>query len=80
MGAKVIEKKSKKGYTFFGCETWPACDFITWDKPTADPCPKCGKSLFAKNAGLTHCLGEGCGYEIKAERKGKKAAAEQDDE
>ncbi len=78
--AKVIEKKSKKGYTFFGCETWPACDFITWDKPTADPCPKCGKSLFAKNAGLTHCLGEGCGYEIKAERKGKKAAAEQDDE
>jgi DNA topoisomerase I len=79
-GAKVVEKKSKKGYTFFGCETWPACNFITWDKPTGDNCPTCGKSLFAGKGGMTSCLNEGCGYKIKAERKGKKTVKEQEEE
>ncbi|MEI6579591.1 MAG: type I DNA topoisomerase, partial [Eubacteriales bacterium] len=79
-GAKVVEKKSKKGYTFFGCETWPACKFITWDKPTKEVCPKCGKSLFSKKGGVTLCLNEGCGYEAKTERKGSKAAEKQEEE
>jgi len=79
-GAKVVEKKSKKGYTFFGCETWPACKFITWDKPTKEICPKCGKSLFSKKGGVVLCLNEGCGYEVKEERKGKKAADKKEDE
>jgi len=79
-GAKVVEKKSKKGYTFFGCETWPACKFITWDKPTKEVCPKCGKSLFSKKGGGVLCLNEGCGYEVKEERKSKKAADKKEDE
>lgn len=65
--AKVVEKKSKKGYTFFGCEAWPNCTFITWDKPTGENCPKCGKALFAKKGGITNCLNEGCGYAINKE-------------
>lgn len=71
-GAEVIEKKSKKGYTFFGCDNWPSCDFMTWDKPTDDNCPDCGKSLFKRKGGLLVCLDENCGFEKKAERKTKK--------
>ncbi len=71
-GSGVIEKKSKKGYTFFGCESWPECDFMTWDKPTDDNCPNCGKSLFKRKGGILVCLDESCGFEKKAERKSKR--------
>ena len=68
-GGKVIEKKSKKGYTFYGCDNYPECNFMTWDKPTDEICPDCGKSLFKRKGGLLVCLNEGCGYEKKADRK-----------
>ncbi len=75
-GGEVIEKKSKRGYTFYGCGNWPNCDFMTWDKPTDDQCPQCGKSLFKRKGGLTVCLDENCGYEKKTERKSRKKAEE----
>ena len=71
-GADVIEKKSKKGYTFYGCDGWPGCKFMTWDKPTDETCPECGKSLFRKKGNILVCLNEGCGFEKKIERKKKK--------
>lgn len=71
-GGKVIQKKSKKGYTFFGCSNFPECNFMTWDKPTDEICPECGKSLFKRKGGLEVCLNEKCGFERKAERKRKK--------
>ena len=64
-GGKVIAKKSKRGYTFFGCDNWPDCDFMTWDKPTEQKCPKCGKSLFKGKGGVLACLDEKCGYKAK---------------
>ena len=70
-GGKVIEKKSKKGYAFYGCGNYPECNFMTWDKPTDDLCPQCGKSLFKRKGGIVACLNEGCGFEKKAERKRK---------
>ncbi len=70
-GGKVIEKKSKRGYAFYGCGNYPECNFMTWDKPTDDLCPKCGKSLFKRKGGIVACLNEGCGFEKKAERKRK---------
>ncbi len=76
-GGKVIEKKSKKGYTFFGCDNYPDCNFMTWDKPTDEVCPQCGKSLFKGKGGVLHCLDEKCGFEKKAERK-KKAKKEEE--
>lgn len=75
-GAKVIARKSKKGYAFFGCERWPDCDFATWDKPTDETCPKCGKSLFKGKGGMLNCLDEKCGYSFKAPRKTKSKAEE----
>ncbi len=68
-GGKVIQKKSKKGYAFFGCDNYPDCNFMTWDKPTEELCPQCGKSLFKRKGGLLVCLDEKCGFEKKAERK-----------
>ncbi len=70
-GGKVIEKKSKRGYAFYGCGNYPECNFMTWDKPTDDLCPQCGKSLFKRKGGVVACLNEGCGFEKKAERKRK---------
>ncbi len=72
-GGEVIGKKSRKGHTFYGCSNYdstPKCTFMTWDKPTNQVCPNCGKTLFRSRAGKVHCLAEGCGYEVPA--KGKK--------
>ncbi len=67
-GGNVIQRKSKKGYVFYGCGNYPNCDFSTWDSPTKEACPQCGSSLFKHKA--THvCLKEGCGYEVAAPRK-----------
>ncbi len=67
-GGKVITKKSKRGYTFFGCDNWPNCDFMTWDKPTEKTCPQCGKSLFKGKGGVLSCLDENCGYSVKEKK------------
>lgn len=77
-GGKVIQKKSKRGYTFFGCGNYPDCDFMTWDQPTEELCPKCGKSLFKRRGGLIVCEDENCGYERKAERKRKSKKDEEE--
>ncbi|MDM5327956.1 type I DNA topoisomerase [Neobacillus sp. CF12] len=44
----IIERKSKKKRIFYGCDTFPACDFISWDKPLPRPCPKCESTLVEK--------------------------------
>ena len=77
-GADVIGKKSKRGYTFYGCGNYPDCNFMTWDAPTNESCPTCGKTLFKARGGIMKCHAEGCGYEQKVSRS--KKSAENDDE
>lgn len=62
---KMLLKKSKKGRSFYGCEGFPDCNFMTWNVPTKEICPQCGKSLFMKGgkSGKLVCENEGCGYE-----------------
>lgn len=64
-GKRVIAKKSKKGRHFFGCEGYPECNFMTWNTPVEDKCPKCGSSLFKKGGknGKLLCEKPNCGYE-----------------
>ena len=64
-GKKMLLKKSKKGRSFYGCEGFPDCNFMTWNVPTAEKCPECGKTLFTKGgkSGKLVCENEGCGYE-----------------
>ncbi|UJL47926.1 type I DNA topoisomerase [Virgibacillus sp. NKC19-16] len=46
----VVERKSKKRRTFYGCDRFPDCDFVSWDKPIARPCPKCESLLVEKKS------------------------------
>lgn len=64
-GKKIVEKKSKKGRKFFGCAGYPDCNFMTWDMPIAEKCPKCSKTLFKKGgkAAKIYCADEECGFE-----------------
>ncbi|MDR0986932.1 MAG: type I DNA topoisomerase [Ruminococcus sp.] len=51
-GARILAKKSQKGKKYYGCEMNPQCDFMTWDQPISDKCPKCndGTTLFRKGS------------------------------
>ena len=64
-GKKMLLKKSKKGRSFYGCEGFPDCSFMTWNVPVGEKCPQCGKSLFMKGgkSGRLVCENEGCAYE-----------------
>ena len=42
---EVVERRSKKGRTFYGCERYPECDFVAWNKPVNANCPECGSYL-----------------------------------
>ena len=77
-GKKVLAKKSKNGKGYYGCEGFPDCMFMTWDKPLEDKCPKCGSSLFRKmgRGGKILCHKEGCGYEAPVEKKSAKESDE----
>lgn len=75
-GGNCIGKKTKKGYTFYGCSNYPTCSFMTWDVPTSEKCPQCGSSLFRTRGGVVKCHKEGCGYETKA-RRSKKADSDE---
>ena len=66
-GGRIVERKSRRGKTFFGCNRYPDCDFVTWYRPLSEKCPSCGKSYLlekiTKRDGVTHfCDAEGCHY------------------
>ena len=66
-GAKVVKKKSARGYVYYSCDTFPTCQFMTWDKPLKTKCPVCDSSLFRHtdrdSKEVTDvCLREGCTY------------------
>ncbi|MEG1932007.1 MAG: type I DNA topoisomerase, partial [Pygmaiobacter sp.] len=63
-GGRILVRHSKKGRIYYGCEQNPTCGFMTWDEPSAEKCPNCGKTLFKKGgkSGNLVCITEGCGY------------------
>ncbi|PYI50357.1 type I DNA topoisomerase [Paenibacillus flagellatus] len=59
----VVERRSKKGRIFYGCDQYPGCDYVSWDKPSDKPCPNCSNVLvekYAKSGSHLHCTE--CGY------------------
>ena len=62
-GGRILKRTSKKGYVFYACERGTDCGFITWDVPTKDFCPACGKTMF-KHSGRgplkSFCINEQC--------------------
>ncbi|GGD68484.1 type I DNA topoisomerase [Paenibacillus nasutitermitis] len=45
---KIIERRSKKGRFFYGCDQYPGCDYVSWDKPSIKPCPQCAGLMVEK--------------------------------
>ncbi|SDM54751.1 DNA topoisomerase-1 [Psychrobacillus sp. OK028] len=45
---QIVERKSKTKRLFYGCNQYPTCDFVSWDKPISRPCPKCNEMLVEK--------------------------------
>ena len=62
-GGKILKRTSKKGYVFYACERGTDCGFITWDVPTKDYCPACGKTMFKRSGRgplKSFCINEQC--------------------
>lgn len=47
---KLVERRSKKGRVFYGCDRYPECDNVMWDRPSAKPCPSCGSLMIEKRS------------------------------
>ena len=53
---EVVERKTRKGRTFYGCSRYPDCKFTSWKRPVATPCPSCGGTLVISNKRHVTCL------------------------
>lgn len=64
-GGKVIVRNTKRKRIFYGCSNYPKCDFISWDEPLNEKCPRCLSILFKKNGKKQkiYCASKECGYE-----------------
>lgn len=60
-GKDIVLRKTKKGRKYYGCENNPDCDFMSWQKPSRQSCPKCGGLMVEKGNKLL-CINEDCGY------------------
>lgn len=69
-GKEVVLKKTKKGRRYYGCEQNPECDFMSWQKPSAERCPECGGYMIEKGSKLV-CANEQCGYIKTLKRDGE---------
>ena len=66
-GGKVVQQKSKRGRIFYGCSNYPECDFVSWDEPTREKCPRCGRILYKKQTkkiNKLYCAEKDCGYSV----------------
>jgi len=63
---EVVERRSKRGKTFYGCSRYPDCDFVAWGKPMAEKCPECGGAYliekWLKAGPVAQCPNGECKY------------------
>ena len=60
-GKEIVVRKTKKGRRFYGCESGVDCEFMSWQKPVATPCEKCGGLMVEKGSKLL-CINKDCGH------------------
>ncbi len=67
----IVERKSKRGTVFYGCDKYPDCDFTLWNEPAGEECPEC-KSLLVKKVlkkgTVIACSNMKCGYKREVEQ------------
>ena len=71
-GGDLIERRSRRGKTFYGCSNYPKCDFVLWQRPVAEACPQCNSPYLlektTKRGGpIRYCNEESCDYKISLE-------------
>ena len=66
----IVERKSKRGTVFYGCNKYPDCDFVLWNEPTGEKCPTCGNLLvkkLLKKGTVISCSNMKCSYKVEPE-------------
>ena len=76
-GAELIKRRGKKGSrrAFYGCERYPECDFVSWDRPINERCPKCGSLLVqraGRNGAYIACMNRECDFIRRGGRQEKR--------
>jgi DNA topoisomerase-1 len=66
-GGEIVERKSRRGKIFFGCSNYPDCDFVLWNRPVNEKCPKCGAPYLIEKTTKKHgrqilCNNDDCDY------------------
>jgi len=68
---ELVERRSKRARVFYGCSAYPECKFVVWQRPVAEPCPKCGAPFVtertARGRTIRTCVREGCDFKREAE-------------
>ena len=64
---QIVEKRSKRGKIFYGCDRFPECDYALWDKPVPRPCPQCSAAFLVekttkKEGTFLKCINKECNY------------------
>jgi len=71
-GARLMEKTSKKNRKFYGCERYPECEFVSWEKPVTAVCPQCGGYMVEKRGRkgeMWHlCANETCRCRVEVQQ------------
>jgi DNA topoisomerase-1 len=72
---KIVERKSKRGKLFFGCDRYPDCTFVLWNRPLPKACPQCEAPYLVEKVTKRHgrqhlCQAEGCDFVEQAEESG----------
>jgi len=69
-GEEIVERRSKRGRLFFGCSSYPNCDFTAWSRPLSQPCPQCGGLLMAQRESMARC--SACDWQGEAQAEAAK--------
>jgi len=68
---EMVERRSKRGRVFYGCSAYPACKFVAWQRPVAEPCPKCGAPFLtertARGRSVRTCVRADCDFRQEAD-------------
>ena len=83
-GGKIVERRTRRGKSFYGCENYPNCDYTTWDAPQAENCKSCGafllKHSYRNGRAILYCSNDACetrkDHPINAELEKAKKRAE----
>lgn len=69
-GGSLVERRGKRRKVFYGCNNYPKCDYVLWDRPAGKPCPSCGEPLVAKRGRgkeeVLVCVNPTCGGKTAA--------------